>query len=98
MLVGEMVQRCQTLTQQLGGTMSIHARSSVGSGYLRITDVDTHAQAQWFAAIPEALWIATNATDLPSYWHPPAAGLDIMHHIRHEFDPMQRLNPQRFVV
>lgn len=98
MLVGEIIQRCQQLTTQLGGTITIHARASVGSGYVYITHVDVASQTAWFNAIPESLWIATTAADLPAYWHAPAAGIDIMQQIRHEFDPQGRLNPQRFVV
>lgn len=97
-LVGDVVTRCQSLAQQLGGTPSIHVRASVGSGYVSLTAVNAEVQAQWFAAIPEAIWIATHSPNLPTYWHPPAAGLDIMQHIRHEFDPDERLNSQRFVV
>lgn len=98
LFVGDVVQRCLTLAQEIGSTACIHARASVGSGYIYLTNVGAHEQARWFASIPEALWIATNESQLPTYWHPPAAGLDIMQHIRHEFDPHERLNPQRFVV
>lgn len=96
--VGELIQRCHAYANQLGGDVSIHVRASVGSGYLRIAGVDTPTQSAWFDAIPEALWIATTAADLPTYWHVPAAGFDIMQQIRHEFDPQGRLNSQRFVV
>jgi FAD/FMN-containing dehydrogenase len=98
MFVGELIQRCQEYANQHGGDISMHVRASVGSGYIRITGVDATAQAAWFNAIPEALWIATTATGLPTYWHTPAAGVDIMQQIRHEFDPNGRLNSQRFVV
>ena len=98
MHVGDVVQRCLNLATQRGESITIHARASVGSGYVQIGGVDATAQATWFAAIPEAVWIATNMTDLPHYWHEPAAGLDIMQQIRREFDPHGRLNPQRFVV
>lgn len=98
MHVGDVVQRCQNLATQRGESIAIHARASVGSGYVQITGVDNTAQACWFAAIPEALWVATTTDDLPLYWHVPAAGIDIMQQIRHEFDPHNRLNPQRFVV
>lgn len=97
-LVGDIVARCHTLAQSIGGRPCIHARASVGSGYISLTNIDTQTQAKWFDALPEALWIATHESDLPTYWHPPAAGLDIMIQIRHEFDPHQRLNTQRFVV
>ena len=96
--VGDVIQRCHSLCNELGGTISIHARASVGSGYVRIRNANFAVQSAWFAAIPEALWIATSATDLPHYWHPPAAGLEVMRTIRHEFDPHARLNPGRFVV
>lgn len=98
MHVGDVVQRCLNLANQRGESIAIHARASVGSGYIRISGVDATAQAIWFDAIPEALWVATATADLPTYWHAPAAGIDIMQQIRREFDPHGRLNPQRFVV
>jgi len=98
MCVGEFIERCSLYANQLGGDISIHVRASVGSGYLRISGVDATTQAAWFNAIPEALWIATTTPNLPTYWHTPAAGFDIMQQIRHEFDPQGRLNPHRFVV
>ena len=97
-MVGDLVARIHTLAEQLGGTVCIHARASIGSGYVHITHVDATTQAHWLAALPEAVWIATRTADLPTYWHAPAAGLDIMQQIRREFDPHQRLNPHRFVV
>ncbi len=97
-MLGDVIMRCLTLAQQCGGTPCIHARASVGSGYVTLTNASTTIQAQWMAALPEALWIATHEPELPIYWHTPAAGIDIMQHIRHEFDPHQRLNTQRFVV
>ncbi|MFZ9857162.1 MAG: FAD-binding oxidoreductase [Roseiflexaceae bacterium] len=96
--VGDIIERCQSYASQFGGHISMHVRASVGSGYIRISGIDSPSQTAWFNAFPEALWIATNASNLSTYWHTPEAGFDIMQHIRHEFDPQNRLNPQRFVV
>jgi FAD/FMN-containing dehydrogenase len=73
-------------------------RASIGVGYVRLTGLTTASQQQWFAALPEAVWVATQANDLTSYWQAPVGGLDVMTQIRHEFDPLHRLNPGRFVV
>jgi glycolate oxidase FAD binding subunit len=97
-MVGELIKRCHLHAANLGGSISIHARASVGNGFVRIANVDSATQAAWFNAIPEALWIATATADLPTYWHAPAAGIDIMQQIRLEFDPQCRLNTHRFVV
>jgi len=96
--VGGLVQRMVDLGQSLGGNPQIHARASIGVGYVRVTGLDANAQQQWLAALPEAVWVATTANNLASYWHAPVGGLDVMLRIRDEFDPLQRLNSGRFVV
>ena len=96
--VGELVQRIADLGQSLGGNPQIHARASIGVGYVRVTGLDANAQNQWFAALPEAVWVATSANNLATYWHAPVGGLDVMVRIRDEFDPQRRFNPGRFVV
>lgn len=96
--VGDVVQRIEDLGHSLGGNPQIHVRASIGVGYVRLTGLTTASQQQWFAALPEAVWVATQANDLASYWHAPVGGLDVMTQIRHEFDPLHRLNPGRFVV
>lgn len=93
-----MVRRMQTLATQHGGQALVHVRATVGSGYTRIQGVDATQQAAWIAAVPEAIWVATHATDLPQYWQMPLGGVAVMQHIRQEFDPHGRLNPGRFVV
>ena len=96
--VDELVQRIGDLGQSLGGNPQIHARESIGVGYVRVTGLDANTQNQWFEALPEAVWVATNATNLDTYWHAPVGGLDVMLRIRDEFDPQRRFNPGRFVV
>ncbi|NBU64782.1 MAG: FAD-binding oxidoreductase [Chloroflexia bacterium] len=96
--VGDVVQRIGDLGHSLGGNPQIHVRASIGVGYVRLTGLTTASQQQWFAALPEAVWVATQANDLASYWHTPVGGLEVMTQIRHEFDPLQRFNPRRFVV
>jgi len=81
-----------------GGNPQIHARVSIGVGYVRLTGLTTASQQQWFTALPEAVWVATPANDLVSYCHAPVGGLEVMTQIRHEFDPLHRLNPERFVA
>lgn len=95
--VAALIARFPHIILQHGGECVIHARASVGSGYVRVRGVDASAQAAWLAALPEAVWVATHAT-LPSYWHTPSGGADVMARIRAEFDPQRRLNPGRFVV
>jgi hypothetical protein len=87
------VHRIADSGQILGGNPQIHARASIGVGYVRVTGVDATAQQQWLAALPKAVWVATTANNLASYWHAPVGGLDVMTQIRQEFDPLQRLNP-----
>jgi hypothetical protein len=67
-------------------------------GYVRVTGLDANTQNQWFAALPEAVWVATSAINLATYWHAPVGGRDVMVRIRDEFDPQRRFNPGRFVV
>ena len=96
--VGDVVERIGDLGQALGGNPQIHARASIGVGYVRLTELTARAQDQWLMALPEAVWVATTATNLATYWHAPVGGLDVMVRIRDEFDPQRRLNPGRFVV
>ncbi len=96
--VGEVVDRIADLGQSLGGNPQIHARASIGVGYVRLTGLDAHAQNQWCTALPEAVWVATQASDLVSYWQAPVGGREVMVRIRDEFDPHRRFNPGRFVV
>jgi glycolate oxidase FAD binding subunit len=93
-----LVRRVQTVAQQIGGHVVVHARASVGSGYVRVHGVTATQQAAWVDAVPELIWLATHCPTLPRYWHEPLGGLTVMRQIRHEFDPQQRLNPGRFLV
>jgi glycolate oxidase FAD binding subunit len=95
--VARLVTHIQDVATRIGGTPTIHARASVGSGYVRVSGVDATAQFAWLEAMPDAVWMATHAT-LPRYWHTPSGGADVMARIRAEFDPQRRLNPGRFVV
>ncbi|MFM7680152.1 MAG: FAD-binding oxidoreductase [Roseiflexaceae bacterium] len=95
--VAALIARLPHIAAHHGGECVIHARASVGSGYVRVRGVDAAAHAAWLAAVPEAVWVATHAT-LPRYWHTPSGGADVMARIRAEFDPQRRLNPGRFVV
>ena len=95
--VARLVTHIQDVAARIGGTLTIHARASVGSGYVRVSGVPAAVQSAWLEAMPDAVWIATHAT-LPRYWHTPSGGADVMTRIRAEFDPQRRLNPGRFVV
>ena len=95
--VATLIARIAQIALQHGGAYVVHARASVGSGYVRIRGIDAAAQAAWLTALPETVWVATRAT-LPRYWHTPSGGADVMARIRAEFDPQRRLNPGRFVV
>lgn len=97
-LVGALVARIATLGQALGGNPQIHARASIGVGYVRLSGLDANAQNHWFESLPEAVWLASTATTLATYWHDPLGGREVMVRIRDEFDPQRRLNPGRFVV
>lgn len=93
-----LVRRMHTVADQIGGQVIIHARVSVGSGYVRLHGVTAAQQAAWVETLPELIWLATHCATLPRYWQVPLGGLTVMRQIRHEFDPHQRLNPGRFVV
>ena len=64
--------------------------------YARLRPADAAGLAGVRAALPATQWIATAIAGAPG-WGAPPPSLELMRRIKREFDPLNILNPGRYV-
>jgi glycolate oxidase FAD binding subunit len=94
--VERMVGQIEALAADRGCRATIDARGLNGIIYARVGPVDAAGLAGLCAALPAVQWVATAMRDAP-HWGAPPPGLELMRRIKNEFDPLQILNPGRYV-
>jgi glycolate oxidase FAD binding subunit len=94
--VASAIAQCEASAARVGASVAINARALSGVLYARIRPVTAAALTTLIAELPGLQWVATTLPDTPR-WGAPPQGLDVMRRIRDEFDPLQLLNPGRFL-
>jgi glycolate oxidase FAD binding subunit len=94
--VASAIAQCEASAARVGASVAISARALSGVLYARVRPVTAAALTTLTAELPGLQWVATTLPDTPR-WGAPPQGLDVMRRIRDEFDPLQLLNPGRFL-
>jgi glycolate oxidase FAD binding subunit len=94
--VASAIAQCEASAARVGASVAINARALSGVLYARVRPVTAAALTTLTAELPGLQWVATTLPDTPR-WGAPPQGLDVMRRIREEFDPLQLLNPGRFL-
>jgi glycolate oxidase FAD binding subunit len=94
--VASAIAQCEASAARVGSSVAINARALSGVLYARVRSVTAAALTTLTAELPGLQWVATTLPDTPR-WGAPPQGLDVMRRIRDEFDPLQLLNPGRFL-
>jgi glycolate oxidase FAD binding subunit len=94
--VASAIAQCEASAARVGASVAISARALSGVLYARVRSVTAAALTTLTAELPGLQWVATTLPDTPR-WGAPPQGLDVMRRIRDEFDPLQLLNPGRFL-
>jgi glycolate oxidase FAD binding subunit len=94
--VASAIAQCEASAARVGASVAISARALSGVLYARVRSVTAAALTTLTAELPGLQWVATTLPDTPR-WGAPPQGLDVMRRIREEFDPLQLLNPGRFL-
>ncbi len=94
--VADAVARCESSAARAGASAVIDVRALSGILYVRVQPMTSASLTSLLADLPGVQWVATMLPDTPR-WGAPPQGIEVMQHIREEFDPLRLLNPGRFL-
>ena len=89
------ILRLEQAAAASGATALISARALNGVIYVRLQPITPSQLSSLAATIPGIQWIASTMEGAPAWGK--VAGLDVMRRIKREFDPLNILNPGRYV-